>query len=116
MRSRCPAPARAGRLIGVSTHRCEEINAARKAGADFATFGPVWYTPSKAAFGEPAGLGNLRRACAGSPLPVFALGGVTAERIPEVLAAGAAGAGLISAVLSDPDPARAAADLLARFN
>jgi thiamine-phosphate pyrophosphorylase len=104
------------KLLGVSTHRCEEILASARAGADFVTFGPVWYTPSKAAFGEPAGLEKLRQACAASPLPVFALGGVTAERIPEVLAAGAAGAGVISALLSDSDPADAAADLLFRLN
>jgi thiamine-phosphate pyrophosphorylase len=103
------------KLLGVSTHRHEEIETAREAGADFVTFGPVWHTPSKAAFGPPAGLEKLRRACTASSLPVFALGGITADRVPEVFAAGAAGAGLISAILASPDPGGAAADLLFRI-
>lgn len=103
------------RLIGVSTHRPEEVAAAKRDGADFVTFGPVFYTPSKAAYGAPAGFDQLRSACAAAPLPVLALGGVTAERIPALLDAGAAGAALISAVLAAGDPAAAAACLLAQL-
>jgi thiamine-phosphate pyrophosphorylase len=103
------------KLLGVSTHHFNEIEIASQARADFVTFGPVWHTPSKAAFGPPAGLEKLRRACTVSTLPVFALGGITADRIPEVFAAGAAGAGLISAILASSDPGGAAADLLSRM-
>lgn len=99
------------RLIGVSTHHPEEVVAAGRQGADFVTFGPVYPTPSKAPFGPPAGLDRLREACA-APLPVFALGGIRAGRVAEVLAAGAAGVALISTVLAAPDPARAASGLL----
>jgi len=81
-----------GRLaIGVSTHAPEEVEAARRAGADYVVFGPVYPTPSKARHGAPAGLDGLRRAAAVG-IPVLALGGVTAERLPELAAAGAAGA------------------------
>lgn len=100
------------RLLGVSTHHQEEIAEAAAAGADFVTFGPVYATPSKAAYGPPQGLERLRAACAGAALPVFALGGVSAERIPNVLAAGAAGIACIAAVLSAADPAAAARNLL----
>lgn len=103
------------KLIGVSTHRSVELLAARRDGADFVTFGPVFYTPSKAAFGEPVGPGALREACAAAPLPVFALGGVTHERIAELRAAGCHRVALISAILAATDPAAAAAAVLSRL-
>jgi len=96
------------KLIGVSTHRIEEIRTAEENGADFVTFGPVWFTPSKAPFGNPVGLDRLREACAASSLPVFALGGIKPERVAKALAAGAAGVALISAILAAVDPAAAA--------
>jgi len=95
-------------LIGVSTHRLEEITEASRGGADFVTFGPVYFTPSKAAHGKPAGLDLLRSACGISPLPVFALGGISPERVEPVMSAGAGGVALISAILAQPDPAAAA--------
>jgi thiamine-phosphate pyrophosphorylase len=103
------------KLIGVSTHRPEEVTAAQQGGADFVTFGPVFFTPSKAAYGEPVGLGRLREACKAAPLPVFALGGVTLERLPELLAAGSHGVALIAAILVAADPAAAATAILSRL-
>jgi thiamine-phosphate pyrophosphorylase len=100
------------RLLCVSTHHPEEIKTAAAAGADFVTFGPVYATPSKAAYGPPQGLERLRAACADSKLPVFALGGINAERLPEVLSAGATGIACIAAVLSAHQPAAAARNLL----
>lgn len=78
-------------VIGRSTHAPEEVASARDAGADYVTFGPVYPTPSKAAYGPPPGLEGLRQAVA-TGLPVLALGGVDAGRLEEVAAAGAAGA------------------------
>jgi len=101
-----------GRLIGVSTHHGSEIAAAAARGADFVTLGPVYPTPSKAVFGEPLGVERLRRACASAPVPVFALGGIRADRVGEILAAGARGVALISGVLGAEDPAAAAAEIL----
>ncbi len=78
-------------LIGRSTHHPSEVESARQEGADYVTFGPVYLTPSKARYGKPPGLEALRVA-ATCGLPVFALGGVTIDRLPEVAAADAAGA------------------------
>lgn len=98
-------------LVGVSTHSPAEVARARAEGADFAVFGPVFDTPSKRPYGPPVGIGALGEA-ARCGLPVYALGGVDAGRVPEVSAVGAAGVACIRAVLAAPDPAGAVARLL----
>lgn len=95
-------------LIGVSTHSSADITSAARQGADFVTFGPVYATPSKAAFGPPQGLHALTEACSASSLPVFALGGITTARLAEVRQAGASGIALISAIMASPEPRAAA--------
>ncbi len=95
-------------LIGVSTHCLADIQRATGQGADFVTFGPVYATPSKAAFGPPQGVQALAEACSSSPLPVFALGGMTPSRAVEAYRAGAAGIALIAAILANPAPRNAA--------
>ncbi len=104
----------AGKLIGASTHSQHEITAAQK--ADFIVFGPVYYTPSKAAYGEPQGLDRLRAAVAHSAVPVFAIGGLRTERVAEVLKTGAHGIAMISAISAAPDPAQAAHELLQQLD
>ncbi len=104
-----------GALIGCSTHNERELSEAAAQGADFATFGPVYETPSKAAYGPPVGVAALAAACRRAAVPVFALGGVKAGNAPEVIGAGAFGIAMISEVVAAPDPRRAAADLIACF-
>lgn len=103
--ARCCLPV--ATLVGVSTHTLVEARYAEQFGADFITFGPVYATPSKAAYGEPRGLAALREVCAALRLPVFALGGITPERIPPCLDAGAHGVAAISALTDVPDIAAA---------
>lgn len=90
--------------FGVSTHALEGVLRAEAAGAQFATFGPVYETPSKAGYGPPVGLGALEQAASRARLPLIALGGVTPERARECLAAGAWGVAAISAVWNAADP------------
>jgi thiamine-phosphate pyrophosphorylase len=78
-------------LVGVSTHSVEEILEAGSQGADYVTFGPVFYTSSKAAYGPPIGVKQLRRATQSTSLPILALGGIDAGHITECLEAGAHG-------------------------
>ncbi len=101
------------KLIGVSTHSQQEIVASE--GADFIIFGPVYYTPSKAAYGEPQGLNQLREAVRQSTVPVFAIGGIKEERVAEVLETGAFGIAAISAISAASEPVQAARALLHRI-
>ena len=93
----------AGTLIGRSTHSLKAARAAEAEGADFITFGPVYDTPSKSAYGPPRGLQALSESVRAVTIPVFALGGVTPGRTKQCLEAGAHGVAAISAVLSHPD-------------
>jgi thiamine-phosphate pyrophosphorylase len=100
------------RLLGVSTHNAAEAHAAEVGGADFVVFGPVFYTPSKAPYGDPVGLAALRAVRAAVALPIFAIGGVNKANLDRVLAAGADGIAVISAVIAAADPMSAAQELL----
>jgi len=78
-------------LIGVSCHSPETARAAANDGADYLFFGPVFATPSKAAFGAPQGLERLAEVCRAVSIPVLAIGGITLANAPACLAAGASG-------------------------
>ncbi|MDX1763442.1 MAG: thiamine phosphate synthase [bacterium] len=87
------------KLIGVSTHSAAEAESAARGGADFVTLGPIFDTPSKRRYGPPIGIDLLRTVAAGINIPVFAIGGITPEVVPEVLDAGAFGVAMISGIL-----------------
>lgn len=80
-----------GFLIGVSVHSFEEFQQAEEQGASFVILGPIFFTPSKAAYGAPIGLDVLRKVSSQSKVPVLALGGIQRENYVRCLAAGAAG-------------------------
>ena len=100
----------AGKLIGVSTHSLDRALEAEDLGADFVTFGPVFYTPSKAPYGDPLGLATLARVTASMNIPVFALGGINPENTVHCMDAGAHGVAAISAILAASDVQKAVAD------
>ncbi|RMG73292.1 MAG: thiamine phosphate synthase [Nitrospirae bacterium] len=90
-------------LIGVSTHSLEEALDAERQGADFVTFSPVFDTPSKRIYGPPQGLEKLRTVVERVGIPVFALGGIKADNIPDVFNTGVYGISMISAILGAED-------------
>ena len=92
-----------GRWLSVAVH--DEEEAAAAAGADLALVSPVFETASKPG-APPLGSEGFARLAKALSCPAYALGGVTAERLRE-LPLGTPAA-VISAVLDDPDPCRAA--------
>ncbi|MBI2080515.1 MAG: thiamine phosphate synthase [candidate division NC10 bacterium] len=115
-RSLPPAVARAllrpGMLLGVSCHSLEEALEAAEGGADFVLLGPIFATPSKAAYGPPVGPGLIRQVRPAVACPILGVGGITAANAGEVLAAGADGVAVISAVMGAPDVVAATRALL----
>jgi thiamine-phosphate pyrophosphorylase len=101
-----------GKLVGVSCHDRERALKAEQDGADFITFGPIYHTPSKARYGEPVGRLKLADVTRVLRIPVFALGGVNLSNARELLASGAHGVALISALLTAEEPGVEAAKLL----
>ena len=98
-------------LVGVSTHDVAQARQAQADGADYVAVGSVFPTTSKTGF-ELVGLETLRQVRAAVRAPLLAIGGITLSRIPAVVAAGADGVAVISAVTGEPDPGTAAARLL----
>ena len=92
-------------LVGVSCHSLEGAKSAAAAGASYLFFGPVFNTPSKAAFGPPQGLDRLAEVCREVVIPVLAIGGITRENATACFAAGAAGIAAIRLFQDTSDPA-----------
>jgi len=81
-----------GFVIGRSVHSLEEIDrAVADGGCDYLLFGTVFPSSGKPEGHPVAGLDGLRAACARSPLPVIAIGGMSNAREAQVASAGAAG-------------------------
>lgn len=90
-------------LVGVSCHSLEAAKAAERDGADYLFFGPVFATPSKAAYGAPQGLKRLAEVCRAVVIPVLAIGGITLENAADCLSAGASGIAAIRLFQDAPD-------------
>ena len=103
-------------LIGLSTHSANQAAAAAASpDVDYFCAGPVWPTPTKP--GRPApGLGLVRYVAGlAAARPWFAIGGISADNLGEVLAAGARRVVVVRAITEAADPAAAAAALATRL-
>ncbi|WP_405204655.1 thiamine phosphate synthase [[Kitasatospora] papulosa] len=102
-------------IIGRSTHAEAEVDAAvAEAGVDYFCTGPCWPTPTKPGRHAP-GLGLVRHAASfGTTRPWFAIGGIDAGNLDEVLDAGARRVVVVRAITEAADPAEAAASLARR--
>lgn len=94
----------AGIRLGVSTHSPEELATALAAKPDYIALGPIYPTTLKQMPWSPQGLARIGEWKAQISVPLIAIGGITLERAPAVLAAGADSIAVVSDVLSAPDP------------
>lgn len=113
-RAKAIAGARLG--FGVSAGRPEWAAQAAMDGADYIGVGPVYPTGSKVTSRAPLGPEGLRRVLArAGGVPAAGIGGVTAENLAPVIAAGARGVAVIGAVMGAPDPGGAAREIRRRI-
>ncbi|MCW2580241.1 MAG: thiE2 [Blastococcus sp.] len=99
-------------LIGGTARDPERARQLVAEGADYLGVGPAWPTTTKSGLPDPLGPAGIRAVAEAVDVPVVAIGGVTAERVPELLAAGAAGVAVVGAVAAATDPGAATRELL----
>ena len=92
-------------ICGLSTHTREQVDEALSSGAAYVAVGPVFRTGTKQTGYDPRGV-DLVRYASGRGRPIVAIGGITLERAPDVLAAGAASVAVISDLLAGDPEAR----------
>ncbi|MDO8445163.1 MAG: thiamine phosphate synthase [Deltaproteobacteria bacterium] len=101
--------------VGVSTHSLEEALQAESEGADFITFSPVYFTPSKAAYDQPVGIDKLKEVAKAVNIPIFALGGITIANTEDIMKAGVYGVAMISAIMASNDVKKAVEELIMKI-
>ncbi|RLF56933.1 MAG: thiamine phosphate synthase [Thermoplasmata archaeon] len=105
-----------GWIIGGSAATLDEARKCLSEGADYVGFGPVYPTSSKDDAGPVSGIDILKQVVEIIPLPIIAIGGVSAENIPDVMRTGAHGIAVISAVCCQDDPEEATRILYQALN
>jgi hydroxymethylpyrimidine kinase/phosphomethylpyrimidine kinase/thiamine-phosphate diphosphorylase len=100
-----------GKIVGRSSHEAAHANKAIEERADYFAVGPVWETPTKPGR-KAAGVKYVREVVALAPeIPWYAIGGINADNIREVIEAGAKRIAVVRAILDARDPSTAAATL-----
>jgi len=103
----------AGIKFGISTHSLAELDNALAAEPDYVALGPIYQTKLKVMPWQPQGLARIGEWRARIACPVVAIGGITLERAPEVLAAGATSAAVVTDIVMNDDPERRTRDWIA---
>jgi thiamine-phosphate pyrophosphorylase len=103
----------AGIRLGISTHSLEELDNALAAGPDYMALGPIYATKLKAMPWKPQGLARIGEWRARISCPLVAIGGITLERAPDVLAAGASSAAVVTDIVMSEDPEQRTRDWIA---
>ncbi|SON54554.1 Thiamine-phosphate synthase [Hartmannibacter diazotrophicus] len=98
-------------ILGLSVETPELAAAADPALVDYIGAGPVFATPTKPDHEQAVGFDGLIAQIAASSIPAVAIGGLKVRHVAPVLAAGARGIAVVSAICGQPDPEAAARDL-----
>lgn len=104
------------KIIGLSVENMDDLLEANKLDVDYVGISPVYGTPTKTDTAEPFGLEGLKEAVRLSMHPTVAIGGMNAGTIADVIAAGADGVAVVSAICSADSPRSAAKELLEIFD
>lgn len=99
-------------VVGATARDPEAARRAEHDGADYLGVGPAYPTGTKQGLPQPLGPERIGEIVAAVSIPVIAVGGITPDRIPELLAVGVHGVAVVSAVWAQPDPAAAVGRLL----
>jgi thiamine-phosphate pyrophosphorylase len=94
----------AARLVGASTHNLEQFQRATASSADYIAVGPIFPTGTKANPDPVVGTAFIRKIRPLTDKPIVAIGGITLERTPEIIEAGADSVAVISDILRAPKP------------
>jgi len=100
------------KVVGLSTHNLEQVRASLDQPIDYIGVGPVYATPTKEIPDPTLGPEMAGRMIAASRVPAVAIGGINAETLPAVLAAGARNFAVVRAVCQSPDPYSAIKSLM----
>ena len=101
------------KVVGLSTHNLDQVRASVTQPIDYIGVGPVYATPTKDIPDPTLGLETMGEMIAAAAHPAVAIGGIDAERLPGVIAAGARNFAVVRAVCQSPDPYSAILKLLA---
>jgi thiamine-phosphate pyrophosphorylase len=110
-----PTDARAligpGKILGLSITSEADLDRSDLSGVDYLGVGPIYASPTKADAAPPMALGGLAAIAERTNLPIVAIGGLHAGNAAEVIAAGASGVSVVSAICAAPDAEAAAREL-----
>ena len=101
------------KLIGITANTIKQAQAAEQGGADYLGVGPIYFTDSKKDLNPVLGINGLKHISKKVQIPILAVGGIKPANVPDVIAAGADGIAVISAILGAQDITKATQLILA---
>ena len=99
------------RILGLSVSSLEELALANASVTDYLGAGPVFSTATKPDAAPAMGLAGLAAITSRTSLPTVAIGGIKAQHVADVIASGADGIAVVSAICGQSDPKAAAVEL-----